>query len=160
MSVNLFLNYVPNLNAFWEQLTKLKFSCCFSKIYFIKLFRCTRYLLTLLSLSASVTCYHRDYGPVFGAFNPTYVELSTDCKETDNHACLVIPTKKICREKLAQPLSPFVPIPWWYFYCQWVVTQTPRLTLKTSTVNPYYRKTIDELIKYRKSLKKNNMFNI
>ncbi|PZC71695.1 hypothetical protein B5X24_HaOG212733 [Helicoverpa armigera] len=115
-------------------------------------------ILIIVTLTASAHCYHRNFGPIFGAFNPTYTELATECTETDQHSCLVLPTKKICREKLTEPLSPFVPIPWWYFYCQWVVTLPPAPTTKSSTIHPFYRKTLDEVLEYKKSLMNKNQF--
>ncbi|CAH1635550.1 unnamed protein product [Spodoptera littoralis] len=116
------------------------------------------HFLSMLLLSATVHCYHRDYGPIFGPFNPTYIDLVTECTETDTHSCLVIPTKKICREKLAVPLNPCLPLPWWYFYCQWVVTLPPPPKPKTSTVHPFYRKTLDAVLEYKKGLKNRNNF--
>ncbi|KAJ8724585.1 hypothetical protein PYW08_016059 [Mythimna loreyi] len=113
--------------------------------------------IVIATLSTSVLCYHRDYGPVIGPFQPSYMELTSECTETNQHACLVIPTKKICREKLSKvTLNPFLPLPWWYFYCQWVVTLPPAKTTKTSTIHPFYRKTLDEVLQYKKNLKNGN----
>lgn len=117
-------------------------------------------LLILVEL-ASVTCYHRNEGPLFGAFNPTFVDFATNCTEEDNHACLVMPTKQICREKLRQPINPFYPLPWWFFYCQWVVTWAPKRKMRTtsSTVHPFLRDTVNKLIQYQKEMKKNSYVN-
>ncbi|KAH9645045.1 hypothetical protein HF086_005590 [Spodoptera exigua] len=130
-------SWIPSLTHFWDQM----------------------HLLIILLLPATVHCYHRDYGPVFGPFLPTYVDLATECAETETHSCLVLPTKKICREKLGLSLNPYAPLPWWYFYCQWVVTQPPVPMTKTSTVHPFYRKTLDAVLEYKKRLKEgNNLF--
>ncbi|KAJ8718866.1 hypothetical protein PYW07_016422 [Mythimna separata] len=115
------------------------------------------FLIIIVTLSASALCYHHDYGPVIGPFYPSYMKLASECTETNQHACLVIPTKKICREKLQMPLNPFMPVPWWYFYCQWVVTLPPALTSKTSTIHPFYRKRLDQVLQYKKSLKRNSL---
>lgn len=121
-----------------------------------------RYTVIFLSTVASVYCYHRNNGPIIGAFVPQYVDPSLDCAEGHDHHCLVVPTKQICREKLQEmncsdPYRSCYPLPWWYFYCHWVVTWWPSTTKTTPrTVAAYFKRELADFYKYKKGLTTHN----
>ncbi|CAH2040208.1 unnamed protein product, partial [Iphiclides podalirius] len=100
---------------------------------------------------ASVHGYDRDWGPIIGPFTPGVVNIARDCSETNGNACLVIPSKEICKKKLAKPTVPWLPLPWWYFYCKWLMspkTMTKSATT-SSTVHEFYMNTLKNLTMYR-----------
>ncbi|XP_028174320.1 uncharacterized protein LOC114362934 [Ostrinia furnacalis] len=61
--------------------------------------------------------------------------------------------KSLARKNMGKPLQPWMPLPWWFFFCQWLVSFRPSPKPKSSTVHPYYRKTLDEFLEYRKKNK-------
>lgn len=111
-------------------------------------------ILILIVTTGPLLAYHRNWGPIIGNFQSRPMQIVNKCEEKNGNVCLEIPSKKICKEKLAKPLSPCQPLPWWYFYCQWLMTPKgkPRVKTTSSTIHPYYRKTLDEVNQYKKTI--------
>ncbi|CAG4946072.1 unnamed protein product [Colias eurytheme] len=109
-------------------------------------------MILLLVINIKTTfAYHRNWGPILPPFTPGPIPIDTECDGT--RPCLEIPSRKICKEKLSQPLIPWLPIPWWYFFCQMITGPRTGFPLKTtsSTIHPYFKNAIEELAEFKKN---------
>ncbi|KPJ13118.1 hypothetical protein RR48_05227 [Papilio machaon] len=114
------------------------------------------YLIVLLLL---VWAYYPDSRSIIGSFTPGVVYQADDCKESNNNACLEVPTKEMCKKNLSTPTVPWLPLPWWYIYCQSLLSPKAVQKLKTtsSTVHEYFKNVLRDLTMYRKSQKANKI---
>lgn len=131
----------------------------FPRIFKFKLmqrgFRMQIFLIIPIAF-VTTTAYHRDWGPILPPFTPGYVKIVTVCVETENHACLELPPKEFCVKKMSGTFNALFPLPWWYFYCQLLVSPKWRTTMKTTsyTVHRYYKDVLEEVKRYKEGLTK------
>ncbi|XP_045485150.1 uncharacterized protein LOC123689392 [Pieris rapae] len=111
--------------------------------------------IVLITILDEGTAYYRDWGPILPPFTPGVVPIQTECDES-GRPCLELPTKKICKEKFTQPHFPWLPLPWWFFYCQSLIAPKSRRNVITtsSTIHPYFAKTLEEFLRYQRQRKR------
>lgn len=116
-------------------------------------------IFLLVISSVSVFAYYPDSRPIIGSFTPGVVYQAEDCKESNNNACLEVPTREMCKKNLSFPTVPWIPLPWWYFYCQMLLSPKTVQKIKTtsSTVHEYFKNVLKDLAMYKKSQKINKI---